>query len=294
MDHQIERFLEYLSTEKDAAENTLSSYRRDLMQFCAFLQNGGVTAWENVTKTHVLTYIYELKKLGRAGTTISRNMASLRVFFQYLQNHGVVCINPTAEIVFPKIEKKAPEILTMQEVEELLLSPSGKDPKAKRDKALLELLYATGMRVTEVVSLKMSDLNLDLGSVKCSTREHTRVIPLGSQAIQALRDYIEEGRTSMVRQGGEPWLFVNYCGQKMSRQGIWKIIKYYAEKTGITINITPNVLRHSFATHLLENGADIQVVQEFLGHADVSATLVYQKIKRNRLRDVYLSTHPRA
>ena len=291
----INDFTEYLKTEKGASANTVTSYERDLRYFSNYLNTIGVNKFENVNKTSVMSYIYELQKANKSSSTISRNIASLRSFFNYHNDRGVLTVNPLRDFESPKVSKKDPEILTLNEVESLLLQPDCTTQKGIRDKAMLELLYATGIRVTELISLKISDINLKLEYLRCGDGlQKGRVIPLGSKAVEALSIYIAEARNSFLFDESEDLLFLNCRGSHMTRQGFWKIIKGYAAKAGIADNITPHTLRHSFAVHLLENGADVQAVQEMLGHSDISTTLVYVKMNKNRLKDVYAKAHPRA
>ncbi len=290
----INDFTEFLKNEKGASVNTITSYERDLRYFSNYLNGIGVNKFENVNKTSVMSYVYELQKSHKSSSTISRNIASLRSFYNYQNNIGVLKTNPLKDLESPKVEKHVPEILTINEVETLLDQPDLKTNKGLRDKAMLELLYATGIRVTELISLKITDVNLNLEYLKCGEGNKARLIPLGSKAISALSEYIYNARESFIKSKDDPMLFLNIKGGSMTRQGFWKIIKSYTVKAGINNAITPHTLRHSFAVHLLENGADIQAVQEMLGHSDISTTLVYVKMNSNRLKDIYTKAHPRA
>lgn len=294
MEQRIVDFTEYLREEKKASENTVLSYTRDLRGFCRFMQEAGVRDAAKVNRTNVMAYIYELQKQHKSGATVSRNIASIRSFYHFLQKMGDVKENPAAELELPKVEKKIPEILPLEKVELLLEQPSGEEDKEIRDKAMMELLYATGIRVTELISLKVEDINLPLEYIRCGREAKSRIIPIGTQAKTALRRYMEKVRSNMVLRADEETLFVNCNGKPMTRQGFWKIIKSYAKKAGIAEDITPHTLRHSFAAHLIENGADLRSVQEMLGHSDISTTQIYTKLTNQKLKTVYAKTHPRA
>lgn len=294
MEQRIVDFTEYLREEKKSSENTILSYGRDLRGFCHFMQAAGVTDPAKVNRTNVMAYVYELQKQHKAGSTVSRNIASIRSFYQYLQKKGVAADNPAADLELPKVEKKIPEILSLEKVELLLEQPDGDEDKEVRDKAMLELLYATGIRVTELISLKVEDVNLPLEYIHCGDRTKSRIIPIGAQAKLSLCRYMEKVRQHMISQQDETVLFVNCNGKPMTRQGFWKIIKSYAKKAGIEEDITPHMLRHSFAAHLIENGADLRSVQEMLGHSDISTTQIYTKLTNQKLKNVYAKTHPRA
>lgn len=294
MDSHIEQFVDYLAVTKGASENTQMSYKRDLCGFLRFIDVMGIEDLNLVNKTNVMSYIYDLQKKNRAASTISRNAASIRAYFSYLFKEKYIGSNPAENLETPKVEKKMPSILTLKEVECLLSQPDIKETKGIRDKAMLEVLYATGLRVTELVTLKINDVNMDMEYVLCRSDNKTRVIPLGSKAIDSLNFYFDKARNAMVRNESEDVLFVNCFGKPMTRQGFWKIIKSYANKAGIDDEITPHILRHSFAYHLIENGADLQSVQEMMGHSDISTTQMYSRINRNKLKDVYNKAHPRA
>ena len=294
MEQSIVDFTDYLRNEKKSSENTVLSYARDLKGFCRFMKESGVFDPAKVNRTNVMAYVYELQKQQKAGTTVSRNIASIRSFFQFLQRKGLVTENPAADLELPKVEKKIPEILSLDKVELLLEQPSGEEDKEIRDKAMLELLYATGIRVTELISLRVEDINLPLEYIRCGSNAKSRIIPIGAQAKVSLRRYLDKVREHMVLRPDEEVLFVNCNGKPMTRQGFWKIIKAYAKKAGIEEDITPHMLRHSFAAHLIENGADLRSVQEMLGHSDISTTQIYTKLTNQKLKNVYAKTHPRA
>lgn len=294
MEQSIVDFTDYLRNEKKSSENTVLSYARDLKGFCRFMKESGVFDPAKVNRTNVMAYVYELQKQRKAGTTVSRNIASIRSFFQFLQRKGIVTENPAADLELPKVEKKVPEILSLDKVELLLEQPNGEEDKEIRDKAMLELLYATGIRVTELISLRVEDINLPLEYIRCGSDTKSRIIPIGAQAKASLRRYLDKVREHMVLRPDEEVLFVNCNGKPMTRQGFWKIIKAYAKKAGIEEDITPHMLRHSFAAHLIENGADLRSVQEMLGHSDISTTQIYTKLTNQKLKNVYAKTHPRA
>lgn len=294
METLISSFIDFLENDKHLSLNTLQSYRRDIEQYISYLRGIKINDIKKTGKTTVITYLLHLKKIGRATSTISRNLASIRSFYQYLTKIKVKDDDPTNDLESPKVEKKLPQILSTQEVELLLDQPKCVDLKGYRDKAMLELLYATGIRVSELISLDLEDLNLDMGYVRCSKGSRERVIPIGSLAIQALREYLAKARHLLIQDQNQKALFVNINGGRLTRQGFWKIIKQYKNQAKINKDITPHTLRHSFAAHLLENGADLRAIQEMLGHSDISSTQIYAQIAKNKIRDIYKKTHPRA
>ena len=295
MEGYVNEFINYLSVERGLAQNTLESYGRDLRQFQIYLQNGQMDFVKDSNRNTILNYLSNLQTKGRAVSTISRNLAAIKSFYQYLVREHYVEKDPAANLESPKLEKKLPKILTISEVEELLKQPNGFFPTGLRDKAMLELLYATGIRVSELISLNISDVNVDMGYIKCYGKgAKERIVPLGSIAAKCVQDYINKGRQKLVRTYEESALFVNHHGNRLTRQGFWKIIKKYAQEAHINKEITPHTLRHSFATHLLENGADLRSVQEMLGHADISTTQIYTHVTKNHLKEVYDKAHPRA
>ena len=292
MEKQIKLFLEFLENDKRVSKNTLESYRRDIMQYADYIEENHM----NYTKTsneEIEEYMDYLKEEGKKASTISRNLASIRSFYQYLVRTKKIKNDPTENIQSPKVEKKIPSVLTSQEVELLLEQPKDVDLKGTRDKAMLEFAYATGMRVTEMISLDIDDVKLDEGYVVCRGRSKSRNIPLGSMSLKALKEYIDDARPYLIRDESEEALFVNVNGTRLTRQGFWKIVKYYKEQAHIEKDITPHVLRHSFATHLLQNGADLKAIQTMLGHSDISTTQVYATLTHNRIREVYSKAHPR-
>lgn len=293
MEEQIELFLNYIKDEKKLSDNTFQSYRRDINQFEQYL-NLNSLKFEDVKENEIKGYLIYLNDLRKKPTTISRHLASIRLFYQYLLKGSKVKEDPTINIQAPKIEKKAPSILTSEEVNILLNQPQNVDLKGIRDKAMLEFAYATGMRVTEIISLNIEDVNIEDGIVNCKTRTKTRTIPLGKISLNALKDYIENVREILINDKNEKALFVNINGKRLTRQGVWKIVKYYKEQAHITKEITPHVLRHSFATHLLQNGADLKSIQTMLGHSDISSTQVYMQFQDESLKNIYRKAHPRA
>ncbi len=289
----VESFLDFLQKDKKLSDNTLQSYNRDIKLYCNYLEENNLdpvkTSEEDLTE-----YLEALKENGKAVSTVSRNLASLRSFYQYLYRTKVVSEDPTVNLESPKIERKLPKVLTSEQVELLLEQPKCVDLKGYRDKAMLELVYATGIRVTELISLNISDVNIENGYIKCAGKTKERIIPIGTLAVNALKEYIDKSRNILLKDENDQALFVNVNGHRLTRQGFWKIIKQYKTQANIDIDITPHTLRHSFAVHLLENGAELRAIQEMLGHSDISSTQVYAQIGQNRIKDVYMKSHPRA
>ncbi|NMB26659.1 MAG: site-specific tyrosine recombinase XerD [Tissierellia bacterium] len=292
----MNEYIDYMENEKELTFNTLEAYKRDIIQFKNYLVKNKIDDLIAVNKTVVITYLMSLQKEGKATSTISRNLASIRCFYQYLLNNNLIDEDPTLNLRSPKPERKLPNILTKEEVNLLLSQPSRDNFKGSRDKAMLELLYATGIRVSEIVALDLDKLNLELGYLHLDDSSlNERVIPIGSVALKYLKNYIEEYRNEVLGKREEIAVFLNYNGNRLTRQGFWKIIKQYAIKLKLDKKITPHTLRHSFAVHLLQNGADIKTVQEMLGHSDISTTQMYSFATNNKeLRDVYKKSHPRA
>jgi len=283
----------YLVEEKKASPNTSSSYLRDVRQYLQWLEGRGIPA-EAASRGELEAYTGALFSQGKSAATVTRCLASLKSFYRYLIREGVVAENPANRLDHVRVERKLPQILTSQEAALFLAQPDVGEPKGCRDKAMLELLYATGIRVSEIIGLNVADVNLERGTVRCTGRNGARVIPLYPAAVKALRRYLEEVRPLVIECPDETALFVNMSGERMSRQGFWKIIKQYQEKAGIQKDVTPHTLRHSFAAHLLENGADLRSIQEMLGHADISSTQIYTRVVGHDLNRVYRRTHPRA
>lgn len=293
MEREVQEYISYLHNVKHTSNNTEMSYKRDLLKVCHFMQERGITSAAAVKEQDLKAYIHALEEQKLAAATVSRNIASIKALFLYLFSEGKIQNDPALCLKAPKIEKKMPEILTMGEVSALLEQANGDSPKEIRDKAMLELLYATGIRVTELISLKVSDVNLPMHFIMCRDPHKERMIPFGTQAHDALERYLGGVRAEMVEDKSSEILFANCSGKPMSRQGFWKLIKFYAKKAGITADITPHTLRHSFAAHLVENGADLKSVQEMLGHSDISTTQIYANMNHNRIREVYAKAHPR-
>ena len=289
----IARYGAYLTNEKHASQNTISSYLRDVTQFSEYLDSHDC-AIRDADSEMVQGYMNWMLGRGKSAASVTRFLASVKSFYNYLLANGDVKENPAKGVAAAKVERKYPEILTSKEVELFLEQPQCVDAKGFRDHAMLELLYATGIRVSELISLDLDDLNLAAGVIRCASKGKERIIPLYHGAIRALQDYVRSIRPQLIADSSEKALFVNMNGERMSRQGFWKIIKYYQEKAGIQKDITPHTLRHSFAVHLLENGADLRSIQEMLGHADISSTQIYTRVVKKQLKDVYQKAHPRA
>ena len=288
----INNYKDYLTVERGASVNTVSAYIRDISKFADYLSISGKTDFAEVSEEDVQGFISFLTTNGRSAATIARNIASLKAFFTRLVDLGVAFRNPVLKITSASPEKKAPRFLSGEKIVALLEQPKIEEPKGCRDKAMLETLYATGIRVSELIALDLSDINIDTGLITCRNVK-TRIIPIYDTAIKAIVNYLRSSRPILVGHG-EQALFVNTNGTRMSRQGFWKVLKQYQEKANIKEEVTPQLLRNSFAAHLLENGADLRSLQEMLGHADISSTQVYAKAIKNRLKDVYNKSHPRA
>ena len=293
MEKQVKLFLDFLKDDKKLSDNTLQSYRRDIEQYEKYVSDNKIN-YLKVTEETILEYMEYLREENKKESTISRSLASIRSFYQYLIRVKKIKKDPTMTIESPKINKRTPNILTSKEVELLLDQPKDVDLKGTRDKAMLEFAYATGMRVTEMISLDIDDVKLDEGYVVCRGRSKSRNIPLGSMSLKALKEYIDDARPYLIRDESEEALFVNVNGTRLTRQGFWKIVKYYKEQAHIEKDITPHVLRHSFATHLLQNGADLKAIQTMLGHSDISSTQVYMQFQDPRIKNEYKKAHPRA
>ncbi len=293
MSELLSAYEDFLKTEKQASANTVSSYLRDVNQFAVAMDGRGLDLTQVVTRD-VEDYANSLIKRGKSPATVTRSVASLKSFYSCLMGKGYINRNPARGVSPAKVERKLPQVLTSKEVELFLEQPECTDLKGYRDRAMLELLYATGIRVSELIDLDVDDLNLPGGILKCFSKGKERIIPLYPAAIRTLGEYVNSIRPQLVDSPDEMALFVNMNGERMSRQGFWKLIKYYQEKAGIQKDITPHTLRHSFAAHLLENGADLRSIQEMLGHADISSTQIYSKLINQKIKDVYKKAHPRA
>lgn len=295
MRRDLQSFMNYLDVERGLAKNTLESYERDLAQYLDYLQQQSITSLSASGKSHIVGYLNILKQAERAPATISRTIVSIRSFYQYLVKRQLLIANPALSIEAPRQEKKAPFILTIAEIELLLEAPIIKTANGSRDKAMLELLYATGIKVSELISLNVQDVNLQMGFVHCFGKSKERMIPIGKMAVCCLESYLTEMRPKLMKNSKvEEALFISHVGSRMTRQGFWKIIKRYAQEAGIHHEITPHTIRHSFAAHLLENGADLRAVQEMLGHADITTTQIYTHVTKPKMKEVYDRTHPRA
>ena len=288
------QFQDYLIHTKNASENTVASYMRDIRQFIAYLEQFEPMELSDVQRGTISDYITWMQHAGKSSATISRSVASLKNFFAFAVMRGVCAQNPMHDIHVEKSTRKLPQILTGKEVELLLSQPQPTDMKGYRDKAMLELLYATGIRVSELIGLNVDDVNLSVGFISCSAKGKTRIIPLYPAAVKALHNYIYDIRPQMIANPLESSLFVNVNGERMTRQGFWKIVKHYQEMAKIDKDITPHTLRHSFAAHLLENGADLRSIQEMLGHSDISSTQIYAQVLQQNLKSVYNKYHPKA
>lgn len=297
MQHEIEAFIHYLTVEKGLSSNSVSAYERDLRAYAHYLQESAdVKSWDSVMRHHISGFLRNLYENGRAASTTARMLSSVRSFHRFMLREKLSSQDPSSDIDAPKQERRLPKVLSSSEVEKLLDEPGGKrKPIDLRNKAMLELLYATGMRVTELCTLKTSDVHLQMGFVQCRGKgSKERIVPLGRHASDALQHYLDSGRSEMMRKKQSDDLFLNHHGNVLSRQGFWKIIKKLAREAGIEKELSPHILRHSFATHLLENGADLRAVQEMLGHADISTTQIYTHVTKVRMREVYTQHHPRA
>lgn len=292
MQETIQSFTDYLQTEKKASKNTEVSYQRDLRKLAVFLKEHGIEKPEQMNATVLNSYLLYLEREHFSPATISRSIAAIHMFCQYACQEGKMVSDPSKALQPPRVERKMPEILSIAEVDLLLRQPKTDTPKGIRDKAMLEMLYATGIRVSELIHLKTQDVNLMMGYITCRD-EKERIVPFGGTAKKALEQYLGSARAALMHGREDDVLFVNCSGGPMSRQGFWKILKSYAKSAGITADITPHTLRHSFATHLLQNGADLKSVQEMMGHADISTTQMYLHLGVNKIRDVYRKAHPR-
>ncbi len=295
MDDLLDAFLHYEAVERGLAENTIASYRHDLLLYLSFIDELDISSLQQTNRMHIQAFLVELHHQGKASATLSRCVASIRAFYNFLLQERIVDHDPAIYVHSPKIARKLPHVLTMDEVSSLLVMPDPSTEMGLRDKAMFEVLYATGIRVSELISLNVSDVNLSASFLRCLGKgSKERIIPLGRFARQAVVAYTQAARYSLLQDKEDKALFVNHLGKRLTRQGFWKIIKKYAKMAGIKQDITPHTLRHSFATHLLENGADLRAVQEMLGHADISTTQIYTHVTTTRLKDVYDKSHPRA
>lgn len=293
MKNEIDAFIAYMHENRQTSDNTEAAYARDLRKLMEYLQETGAGSFGEVSGEMLEGFLLTLEAQGRKASTISRFIASTKAFFAWQKEQGIRDDNPAKGLKAPKIEKKPPEILTEAEIGRLLEQPSSDAPKEIRDKAMMELLYATGIRVSELISLELSDVNLKLEYLVCRDAHKERTLPFGGTAKDALENYLENSRPQLVENAQCTLLFTNCSGEAMSRQGFWKIVKYYGRQAGLAGEITPHTLRHSFAAHLLENGADLKSVQELMGHSDISTTQVYMQLSDRKIREVYKNAHPR-
>jgi len=293
MEHLLEDYIIHLQT-KNLAQNTIKSYERDLKKFYSFLKEQNIEKLNGTNHTTILSYLMQLQKDSKSSSSISRYIVSLRKFYDYLCKNQILTKNPMDEVSGPKAFKKIPEVLSLEEVNQLMMQPQLDTKKGVRDKAMLEILYATGIRVSELISLDVEDVDLEMEYIRCSKGNKERTIPMGKHALEALKSYIINERNEFLKDIGEKSLFLNYSGKRLSRQGFWKIIKGYTKTMDINKSITPHTLRHSFAIHLIDNGADLKSVQEMLGHSALATTQMYIDFKKNKIKDVYLKSHPRA
>jgi integrase/recombinase XerD len=294
MDRLIGEFLNYLTVERGLSNNTLRAYQRDLNKYIDFLRQRGIRSFEKVKREDINNFSLAQKDKGLSVNSISRSLVAIKVFHRFLANEGHVARDITDVLVSPKLWKKLPDVLNINEVDRLLSQPDLSNWLGIRDRAILELLYGTGARVAEVANLELSDLNLEVGFVRCTGKgDKERIVPLGRKAVGAVRVYLDKVRPKLVKKDNQPVLFLNRFGNKMSRQTLWKLIKKYSAYARINKAIMPHTLRHSFATHLLEGGADLRAVQEMLGHADISTTQVYTHINKDRLKSIHHKYHPR-
>lgn len=292
----LEDYIHFLKVERQLSQNTVASYKRDLLNYIVQLEKAGVGSIDDIDRSTILQYLHQLKEQGKSSRTVARHISSIRSFHQFLLREKVTSQDPTVHLEMPKLEQKLPSVLSVKEVDKLISMPASSKSQGKRDIALLELLYGTGMRVSELIGLNVDNIHISMGFVRVFGKGgKERIIPLGGGAMKACTAYIREARPVFIEKTkGTDALFVNMRGSRLTRQGCWKIIKGYALKAGIQKELTPHILRHSFATHLIENGADIRAVQEMLGHADISTTQIYTHVSKARLKDVYVKFHPRA
>lgn len=288
-------YLHYLKVERGLSENTINSYGIDLKLFLEYLRENEIPSFKQVNKEVIVNYMQSEKNNNKANSSILRSVSSLRKFFQYLAQEKIIEKDPMLLIDTPKKKQHLPQVLTKEEVEKLLRSPNTGQVLGLRDRAMLELMYATGLRISEIINLKLEDLHLTMGTLQTLGKGHKeRIIPVGDEAIKWVNRYLEEARPKLLKQKRSNYLFLNFHGNNLTRQGVWKNLKAEVRKAGIQKNITPHTLRHSFATHILENGADLRIVQELLGHADISTTQIYTHLSNKQLADIYNRAHPRA
>ncbi|MCR6545818.1 site-specific tyrosine recombinase XerD [Dehalobacterium formicoaceticum] len=291
----IDNFLYYLAVEKGLADNTVKGYQLDLKSFLDFLNEKSLTEMKEITRHHIIAYLMKLQNEKKSPATLARRCACLKSFFHFLLREKIIDLDPTSHLEVPKLAGTLPQVLSIAEVERLLSQPQTGTLLGSRDKAMLEVIYATGLRVSELINLDLQDINLEMGFLRCLGKgSKERIVPLGSFAIQALEEYLKGSRVKLTLKSAEKALFVNQHGRRLTRQGFWKILKAYVTEAQISTPITPHTFRHSIATHMLENGADLRTVQEILGHADISTTQIYTHLTKSHLKEVYDHCHPRA
>jgi len=302
MDTYIDLYINHLEDEGRKAKNTLDAYRRDIREFHKHISANGVKDIKELTNADIVSFMMKLKNDGRTGSTVNRKMASVRAYSAFLCREGILATNPSDDIKPPHIERKDVEYLTIEEVEAILAAPDD-SVKGLRDRAILEMMYGTGIRVTEITEIRMSDINFRIGFITCSGEYgKARIIPLGRPCRLAVEEYIDKSRNDLVSSSrssdgsadDNPYLFVNFHGEKLTRQGLWKIVRVYAEKAGIKKKLTPQILRNSFAVHMVQNGADLKSIQELMGYEDITTAQIYLSVTKNRIKEVYDKTHPRA
>lgn len=294
MQELLDGFVLSLSETGRKSRNTVMSYKRDVSHYITYLAGNGVSNIANTDRKTIITYLMFMKNIGKAASTVSRSLASLRSFYMYVIDSGVKMEDPTANLETPRAHTKEPGVLTTAEAELLLEAPDDTESKGCRDKAMLELLYATGIKVSELINLRLEDVNFEMSALYCRTASHERVVPVGRTAMNAVRKYAENVRPQLVLDSRIPYLFLNRNGMQLSRQGFWKILKHYGKNVGIEKDITPYTLRHTFAMHLLENDADLESIRKLLGYTDISAARVYERLLDERVKNVYENTFPRA
>jgi integrase/recombinase XerD len=294
MEELIDTFLNYLLVERGLANNTILSYRRDLAKFTSYLKKNGIDSFSKVDRGHISNFMFSQKEKGLSASSIARNLVAIKVFYRFLLRERILKEDPTSVLETPKLWKRLPEVMNLDEVETLITSPDLRKEQGIRDRAILEMMYATGMRVSELINLKLEDINLEIGFVRCVGKgRKERIIPLGRKAREALERYLNRVRPKLLKEKTSSYIFLSRLGKKISRQGLWKIIMRYVRIAKIKRKIKPHTLRHSFATHLLERGADLRSVQEMLGHADISTTQIYTHIRKDRLKSIHSKFHPR-
>lgn len=295
MDRYLTEFINYLQIEKGLSKNTQEAYQRDISKFLAFLKKRKIKDFTGVKRSDILDFLGSLLDEGAAFTSSARHLSSIKSFFRFMVLDGHMTANPADNLESPRVQRKLPQVLTVEEMDKILTQPNPVLLIGLRDRAMFELMYATGLRVSELLSLELDDVNLTAGYVRCLGKgQRERIVPINQTASYWVERYIARSRQRLIKGSVNRILFVNANGRKMTRQGFWKILNKYVDEAGIGKEVTPHTFRHSFATHLLENGADLRAVQEMLGHADISTTQIYTHLTKTHLREVYQKSHPRA